>query len=200
MSSDHRPFSQACENNKEPILAVLEIAFASSSHVLEIGSGTGQHAVFFAQRLAHLIWQPSDVEENLHGIEQWVSSVNLPNLKQAKAFDVRDSALLKGDFDTVFSANSLHIMAWESVEKTFAHLSTLAVGAVLCIYGPFNYNGQFTSASNARFNDWLLQRDPQSSIRDFEAVNALACSAGFSLEADYEMPANNRLLQWRKVS
>lgn len=200
MAIDARPFSQACENNKEPILAVLQTAFAQASHVLEIGSGTGQHAAYFAYRLAHLIWQPSDVQENLPGISSWVSSAKLANLKQAVQFDVREADLPTGKFDAVFSANTFHIMAWQGVEKTFAHLSSLGSGSELCVYGPFNYDGQFTSASNARFNDWLFQRNPQSAIRDFEAVNDLAINAGFALEQDYQMPANNRLLHWRKAS
>ncbi|MFK7731289.1 MAG: DUF938 domain-containing protein [Pseudomonadales bacterium] len=199
MSVNTRPFSQACENNKEPILKVLEKAFAHANHVLEIGSGTGQHAAFFSSRLPHLMWQPSDVLENLSGIQQWVNSAGCPNLKQAQIFDVRDADLPSGKFDAVFSANTLHIMAWENVEKTFAHLSALGAGTELCVYGPFNYQGQFTSASNARFNDWLNQRDPSSAIRDFEAVNSLANRSGFVLESDYEMPANNRLLHWVKV-
>lgn len=200
MATKTKPYSQACENNKEPILAVLEKAFAQASHVLEIGSGTGQHAVFFAGRLQHLVWQPSDTQENLSGIQQWLSSVDLPNLKQVQQFDVRESSLPPGNFNAVFSANTFHIMAWASVEKTFEHLSKLAIGTTLCVYGPFNYKGQFTSASNAQFNDWLIHRNPQSAIRDFEAVNALACEAGFRLQEDYEMPANNRLLHWEKVS
>ncbi len=199
MATDTRPFSQACENNKEPILAVLEQAFADARHVLEIGSGTGQHAAFFAGKLQHLVWQPSDIQENLPGIAQWVNSVDLANLREAQRFDVREASLPVGDFDAVFSANTLHIMSWTCVEQTFAHFSKLAVGTLLCIYGPFNYQGQFTSASNARFNDWLLQGNPQSAIRDFEAVNALAAEAGYRLQQDYEMPANNRLLHWKKA-
>ncbi|MEM8496882.1 MAG: DUF938 domain-containing protein [Pseudomonadota bacterium] len=200
MATDRKPFSQACENNRAPILAVLEKVFAHARHVLEVGSGTGQHAAFFAGQLQHLVWQPSDTQENLPGIAQWVNSVDLANLREAQHFDVRDSSLPTGDFDAVFSANTLHIMSWECVEKTFTHMSMLAYGTLLCIYGPFNYNGQFTSASNARFNDWLLQRNPQSAIRDFEAVNALAADAGYRLQRDYEMPANNRLVYWKKVS
>lgn len=199
MVTDNKPFSQACENNKEPILTVLESAFEDASHVLEIGSGTGQHAVFFAEQLQHLIWQPSDVQENLSGIQQWLNSADLPNLKQVQQFDVREQDLPAGSFDAVFSANTLHIMSWACVENTFAHLSKLSDETRLCIYGPFNYRGQFTSVSNARFNDWLMQRDPQSAIRDFEAVNALADEAGFLLQHDYDMPANNRLLYWKKV-
>lgn len=191
-----KPFSQACDNNKEPILSILSDAFATSRNVLEIGSGTGQHAVYFAARLAHLSWQPSDLRENLYGIEQWRIDAALPNVRESVAFDVRDGCLPSGDYDAVFSANTLHIMAWPQVEQTFALLAKLSSCHDLCIYGPFNYNGAFTSDSNARFNNWLQQRDPNSAIRDFEAVDALAQNAGFLLHKDHPMPANNRLLHW----
>lgn len=200
MAVNTKLFSQACENNKEPILAVLKTAFAQVRHVLEIGSGTGQHAIFFAEQLPGVVWQPSDTEENLDGIGLWVGSVDHANLRKPLQFDVRNPVRPEGNFDAVFSANTLHIMSWENVQRTFQHLSTFVVGTVLCVYGPFNYQGQFTSDSNARFNEWLLQCNPQSAIRDFEAVNELAHSAGFQLQYDHDMPANNRLLQWLKTS
>ncbi len=199
MATDYKPFSQACENNKAPILAVLQTAFAHATQVLEIGSGTGQHAVYFAEHLPGVVWQPSDMQDNLDGIRQWVNNVNCPRLLQPLLFDVRDQRIPEGNFDAVFSANTLHIMAWENVRRTFQHLATLAAGTVLCIYGPFNYQGQFTSVSNARFNDWLVQQNSESGIRDFEAVNELANGAGFQLQQDHEMPANNRLLHWIKT-
>lgn len=193
-----KPFSQACDNNKQPILTVLQSCFADRKRVLEIGSGTGQHAAFFAANLPHLLWQPSDVTENLPGIEQWRESATLDNLPPAMPFDVRDSHLPVTDCDAVFSANTLHIMAWPEVEKFFKHLAALASGSALCVYGPFNYDGRFTSDSNARFNQWLEQRNMGSAIRDFEAINELASHAGYTLQCDFEMPANNRLLFWTK--
>ncbi|MFK8018884.1 MAG: DUF938 domain-containing protein [Pseudomonadales bacterium] len=195
---DAKPFSQASENNKHAILGVLQELFLDRQKVLEIGSGTGQHACFFAQHLPQLQWQPSDMIDNLPGIRQWRCDADLPNLLEEKPFDVRRDDLPAADSDAVFSANTLHIMAWPEVQTTFRHLAALNSDTKLCIYGPFNYGGEFTSESNARFNDWLLQRNSGSAIRDFEAVNELANDAGFTLGFDYAMPANNRLLSWQK--
>lgn len=195
-----KPFSQACENNKRPILDVLSDAFADRRRVLEIGSGTGQHAAFFAEHLPHVQWQPSDVPEHLAGIEQWRSDAGLENFLAAVEFDVNSQSWPGVDVDSVFSANTLHIMSWREVETTFKLLAdNLGVDCKLCIYGPFNYNGQYTSDSNARFDEWLHARDPQSGIRDFEKVDALAAEGGFSLVEDFALPANNRLLYWRKL-
>ena len=196
-----KPFSQACENNKQPILEVVRDAFADRQRVLEIGSGTGQHAAFFAEQLPHLQWQPSDVREHLPGIEQWRSATSLANLLPAIEFDVNNQTwpCTNIDIDAVFSANTLHIMSWPEVETTFRLMTTHLEGSSkLCIYGPFNYNGQYTSDSNAQFDDWLHARDPHSGIRDFEKVDALAQAAGFTLVDDFALPANNRLLYWAK--
>ncbi len=196
-----KPFSQACENNKRPILGILTEAFADRGRVLEIGSGTGQHAAFFAAHLRHLQWQPSDVKQHLAGIEQWCADAGLDNLLPAVEFDVNTQTWPCANVDAVFSANTLHIMSWAEVETTFRLLAAnLGAGSKLCIYGPFNYDRQYTSASNARFDEWLRGRDPASSIRDFESVDALAVAAGFSLLNDHALPANNRLLCWHKSS
>ncbi|MGI9284495.1 MAG: DUF938 domain-containing protein [Pseudomonadales bacterium] len=196
-----KPFSQACENNKQPILDVLSDAFADRQRVLEIGSGTGQHAAFFAEHLPHVQWQPSDVPEHLAGIEQWRSAAGLTNLPSAIEFDVNNQTwpCVNIGIDAVFSANTLHIMSWREVETTFQLLAdNISMDCKLCIYGPFNYEGQYTSDSNARFDDWLHARDPQSGIRDFEKVDGLAEAAGFRLLDDFALPSNNRLLYWRK--
>lgn len=198
-----KPFSQACENNKRPILEVLSNAFADRRRVLEIGSGTGQHAAFFAEHLPHLQWQPSDVKEHLVGIELWRGDAGLGNLRAAVEFDVNTQAwpcaAIAPVFDAVFSANTLHIMSWPEVETTFKLLGeNLGAGGKLCIYGPFNYGGQYTSESNARFDQWLHARDPQSGIREFEKVDSLAIAGGFGLVDDFALPANNRLLYWAK--
>lgn len=194
-----KPFSQACENNKDPILAVLKTAFAEVSQVLELASGTGQHACYFSEHLPYICWQPSDLKENLSGIRSWTDFAKQENILPPVELDVCWSAWPLAIPDGIFTANSLHIMSWQSVESLFAHLAeNAAEGNCLCIYGPFNYGGEYTSASNAQFDQWLKQRDPRSGIRDFETVNALAESAGYDLQEDHSMPANNRLLVWTK--
>ncbi len=194
-----KPFSHACENNKEPILAVLKTAFADVSEVLELASGTGQHASYFSHHLPHLRWQPSDLKENLAGIRAWVNDSSHENILSPIELDVCWETWPVEIPEAIFTANCLHIMSWQSVENLFAYLGTnLVKKNCLCIYGPFNYGGEYTSASNAQFDQWLKQRDPLSGIRDFEAVNALAEFAGYYLQDDFTMPANNRLLVWNK--
>ncbi len=196
-----KPFSQACENNKRPIADVLREVFADRQRVLEVGSGTGQHAAFFAEQLPHLQWQASDVEAHLVGIEQWCRAANLANLPPLLEFDVNCQRWPCDDVDAVFSANTLHIMTWSEVETLFQLLQgNLGTDSKLCIYGPFNYDGEYTSASNAQFDQSLRARDPLSGIRDFEKVDALAQAAGFTLRNDFALPANNRLLYWQKIN
>jgi len=193
------PFSDACERNKDPILAILRKAFADHSRVIEIGAGTGQHAVHFARGLPHLKWRPTDRREYLGGLAARVAGEGSPNLAAPLELDVLVDPwpALRGD--AVFSANTLHIMSWPAVEALFAGLPRLLEGrAVLAVYGPFKYGGQCTTASNADFDRMLRERDPDSGIRDFEAVNALAAGIGFELEVDHAMPANNQLLVWRR--
>lgn len=200
MSSVTRPFSQACENNKTPIFDFLQQIFAGVSSVLEIGSGTGQHAVFFAPRLPHLIWQPSDVAENLPGIRAWIQQGNASNLRLPIELDVDWPDWPVKPVEGIFSANTLHIMSWDSVGRMFEGIGrTLRPGGVLCLYGPFNYGGAYTSTSNAQFDQWLKRQDPNSAIRHFEQVDALAAAQGLRLETDQAMPANNRLLVWKRA-
>jgi Protein of unknown function (DUF938) len=207
-----KPFSPACERNRDPILSVLRENFADRKRVLEIGSGTGQHAVTFAKALPHLVWQASDRSENLSGIQMWLDEAALPNTPAPLVFDVAeqdaptphksDSARKPAamDHDAIFSANTLHIMSWAEVVKLFDVLPSLTTAdAKLVIYGPFNYGGEFTSASNAAFDRSLKQRDRQMGIRDFDDVNLLAHSAGFVLLDDVAMPANNRCLVWQRT-
>lgn len=194
-----RPFSQACENNKAAILDVLQRCFADMDYVLEIGSGTGQHAVFFAEQLKHLQWQPVDQQEYIEGINRWLNWAALDNILPPKVLDITQPWPVQST-SAIFSANTLHIMSWQQVEGFFASVGTvLQPEGVCCIYGPFNYNGEFSSASNANFDRWLKQRDPLSGIRDFDAVNSLAAQAGLELQDDSAMPANNRCLVWKKA-
>jgi acetylornithine deacetylase/succinyl-diaminopimelate desuccinylase-like protein len=193
------PCSEACERNRGPILEVLRDHFAERQRVLEIGSGTGQHAAHFAAALPRLIWQTSDLESNLPGIRSWLEGLDLPNLPPPIALDVT-GAWPETRFDAIFTANTLHIMGWPEVRTLFAALpKVLTADAMLVVYGPFNYDGRFTSPSNAAFDEWLKQRSPHSGIRDFAAVDELARSSGFALIEDRPMPANNRTLVWRRA-
>ncbi len=194
----YKPFSQACENNKEPILQVLKNYLDDKTSVLEIGSGTGQHAVHFAKIFPQLIWQSSDRAEYISGIQAWLKSAELNNTPTPIVLDVNDNWAIE-TVPAIFSANTVHIMSWQEVEKLFIHINNiLAKNGLLFLYGPFNYDGAYTSESNANFDIWLKHRDPLSGIRDFEAVNDLAIKARLSLLADHKMPANNRLLVWKK--
>lgn len=195
-----KPFSQACENNKLPIANVLKTAFSQSQLALEIGSGTGQHAVFFAEQLPHLKWQPTDQRIYLEGIHQWLADYSGENILSPLELDVTQDKWPIKRVDAVFSANTLHIMSWSMVEAFFHGVrKVLRSGGVCCIYGPFNYEGEYTSPSNAQFDQWLKRRDPDSGIRNFEDVDCLAREAGMFLVEDYTMPANNRLLQWQML-
>lgn len=193
----HKPFSPSSEQNQAPIFAVLSKLFADRHSVLEIGAGTGQHAVYFGLRLPHVSWQPTDLEENRSGIRAWTEEAALPNVKAPLALDVRTGPWPAETFDAAFSANAVHIMGWPAVEKMFSGLGrALAPNAKLALYGPFNYGGKFTSESNERFDRWLKLENPESGVRDFEALDSLARREGFRLLQDFEMPVNNRILAW----
>lgn len=193
------PFSQACENNKQPIADVLEKYLSNASGtVLEIGSCTAQHIVFFASCFPTLQWQPSDQQDYLAGIEARLAREGAENINPAFPLDVRKQWPDK-QYDFCFTANTCHIMAKESVADLFSGVSEcLQKSGLFFIYGPFKFNGEYTSASNADFDLWLKDRDPQSGIRDFEYLLELAKSFGFSFEDNHKMPANNQLLVFRR--
>ena len=191
-------YSEPSERNRAPILAMLKRVFADRRHVLEIGSGTGQHAAYFAPELPHLAWQPSDVAENLPSIRLWREEAQTPRLLEPLELDV-DRPFPAVPADAVFSANTCHIMSWPQVEKLFAGVSAvLPSGGVFALYGPFHYGGKPSSPSNAQFDTWLRGRDPASGVRNFEDVRELAARHGLALEEDNAMPANNRLLVFRR--
>lgn len=191
-----KPFSAACERNRDPILAVLRAWFADRRRVLEIGSGTGQHAVHFAATLPQLVWQTSERAENLPGLRLWLDEAALPNTPAPLELDAA-GAWPSEPFDAVFSANTLHIMAWSEVQAFFAALSAATTrDAKLAIYGPFNVGGHFTSDSNAAFDGTLKARAPHMGLRDTADVDALAHAGGFDLVDDLAMPAHNRLRLW----
>lgn len=194
-----KPFSQACENNKQPILDALKQVFTRPATVWEIGSGTGQHACYFAKQLPHLIWQPTDRLEHIAGIRLWQQEAKLANLQAPLQLDVADSVWPCTSIEALFTANTLHIMSWDDVRLLFARLADyLAAQAAVCIYGPFNYHRCHTSESNARFDQWLHQQNPCSGIKHFEEVVDLAAAIGLELQADHDMPANNRLLVFKR--
>jgi len=190
-----KPFSQACENNKDPILQIISPVFSQPATVWEIGSGTGQHACYFARHLPQVEWQPTDRQENIPGIRLWQTDAQLSNLKPPLALDVTDAVWPCRSIDALFTANTLHIMSRNEVEVFFDRLADyLAAHAMVCIYGPFNYNGTYTSDSNAHFDLWLKSRNASSGIKDFENIVSLATAIGLQLVSDVAMPANNRLL------
>jgi len=194
-----KPFAESCEQNKQPILAVLKQYLQNAESVLEIGSGTGQHAVFFAEQFSHLSWMASDQAKYHEGINLWLEEYLQGNIQGPLLLDVNQKDWPVEATDAVFSANTVHIMGWSSVENMFAGIGrVLNKGGYFCLYGPFNYNGQFSSESNAQFDAWLKQRDPLSGVRDFEALQELANKAGLVFIHDHEMPANNRILVWQK--
>ena len=205
-----KPYAESCDRNRAPILEVLLSQLGHARDVLEIGSGTGQHAVYFAEAMPWLRWQASDHCDHLRGIQQWLDDAALPNTPPAIELQAVTEPVpgvaphpalpAQGGFDAVFTANTLHIMGWPEVEAFFAGLANvLAEQATLVVYGPFNYGGEFTSDSNRAFEQWLKERDPASGIRDFEAVDALARGIDLVLVEDHAMPANNRCLVWRRM-
>lgn len=194
-----KPFAESSEQNREPIFKVIEPLFGDCQSVFEVGSGTGQHAVYFAADLPHLVWHTSDVSEYHAGIRQWIDESGLDNVRFPVELDTATSQWPVMLVDAVFSANTVHIMHWHEVEAFFAGVGRLLnKGGKFTLYGPFNYGGEYTSQSNARFDQWLKDRDEGSGIRDFEALDELAQMAGMKLVEDFEMPANNRILYWRK--
>jgi cyclopropane fatty-acyl-phospholipid synthase-like methyltransferase len=194
-----KPYVESCNRNRAPILEVLRVELAGKSRLLEIGSGTGQHAVYLAPEFPGLVWQTSDVVEAHADIRAWLAEAGLANVLPPLTLDICKGDWPSERYDAVFSSNTAHWMSWPEVECLFSGVGeVLQVGGVFCLYGPFNYHGEYTSASNASFDQWLKARDPSSGIRDFEAVDELAREAGMTLRKDHEMPANNRTLVWSK--
>lgn len=195
-----RPFSDACERNKGPILEQLRVLYADVGTVLEIGSGTAQHATHFAAALPQLVWQCSDLAMNLPGICLALDAAQLPNLPPPLALDV-GQPWPPGRYEAVYTANTLHIMGWDQVQQLFAALPrSLRPSALFTAYGPFNLGGRYSSESNRQFDAALRAADARRGIRDLEAVDALARAAGLELASDQAMPANNRLVTWRRVA
>lgn len=194
-----KPFAESSEQNKEPILEILKSEFADCHRILEVGSGTGQHAVFFSEQLPHLQWICSDLEENHAGIQMWLDEAQHNNLEGPLLLDARED-WPQLQVDAVFSANAIHIMSWQAVQGMIKNIGeVLTSRGKLCLYGPFMVDGQHTADSNAQFDVWLKNRDPLSGIRDVTDLTTLLNLQNMELVNDYEMPVNNRILVWQKV-
>lgn len=194
-----KAFSQACENNKAPILDHLRTYFRPGQTILEIGTYTAQHIDYFSQKLPEVTWQPSDIPASMAIVQAGLADLPRENILPPVVLDVCQDSWPPGSKDGVFSANTLHIMAEEYAPYFFAGVGRiLKPRGFLCVYGPFKYDGEFTSESNASFDEWLKGRDPVSGVRDFEKMDALARQADLELVADHAMPANNQLLVWQK--
>ncbi|MGF2733756.1 DUF938 domain-containing protein [Marinobacter sp. DUT-1] len=195
------PYSQACENNKAPILEKLQGIFTEPGKVLEIGTLTGQHAVHFAQAMAHLHWQPSDHPEAADLCRPRLEQAALPNILAVVELDVSDANWPVESFKWAFSANTAHIMSWSEVEKMFRGIGErLSEDGAFCLYGPFNNQGEYSSDSNRRFDHHLRTQASHMGIRDLIDLSALAESAGMTLAENHPMPANNRLLVFRPIN
>lgn len=194
----NKPFAAAAEQNREDILPIIKKTFKHANCVLEIGSGTGQHAAYFAKHLPHLTWQASDVSSMLDGIQLWIDEANLPNLPKPISLDV-NKEWPKKKYDAAYAANIAHIMHWQDLETLFKGLSdTLSRGGIFCLYGPFNIDSDYTSESNQRFDHWLKQKDPESGLRDRGELNNIALKNGLHPDSCWDMPANNKILSWKK--
>jgi cyclopropane fatty-acyl-phospholipid synthase-like methyltransferase len=194
-----KPNSPATARNARPILEVIRYEFRDVETVLEIGSGTGQHAVTFADALIHLCWQTSDLEQNHTGISAWLDEAALPNTRAPLALDVLSDNRSHDTYDAVFSANTSHIMSFSAVESMFALVGrVLQQGGVFCLYGPFQRNGGHNSQSNAQFDRSLQERDAGMGIRDLEDLDELGAANRLARVRLYAMPANNYLAVWTK--
>ena len=195
-----KPYSPSCDRNKEPILEILRL-YLTNGRLLEMGSGTGQHAVYFAQHFPEIEWVTADIDENHNGIKAWLDEAGLNNTKGPVPFEIGKDSFPDGEYNYVFTANSLHIMSWDHVKAFIALMGEKRIGDMtVLLYGPFNYKGQFTSESNRNFEKWLKDRNPLSGIRNFEDIQEEMQKAGFGLRNDHEMPANNRLLVFDSIS
>ena len=197
----NKPYSESSDQNKDVICEVISPILSDVSSVLEIGSGTGQHAIFFAEKMPHLIWYTSDRQDYISGINCWLEDTKVSNVVAPVELDVNNSIWPLQKMDAVFTANTVHIMSQDEVEHLIKGSSVvIKPGGHLLIYGPFNYNGNYTSESNEKFDQWLKSRDVLSCIKAFEAVRELALENGLLLKKDYAMPANNRILHFIRMN
>jgi SAM-dependent methyltransferase len=194
-----KPFAQSCETSQRPILEALGKELADARHVLEIGCGTGQHAVYFAASLPHLVWSASDLPRTHAGIRAWFEEADLPNLRGPIALDVEETDWPIREADAIFTANTLHAMPWRSVGCLIRGAArTLVPGGMLVVYGPFRFGGDYASDSAIELDSLLRMRNPSSGLRDFEAVDRLAAHQGLRFRRNHPMPEYHRLLVWQR--
>ena len=199
VSSPERPYAIACDRNRDAILAILRECLPAKGRVLEIGSGTGQHAAYFSNAFPHLEWLPSDLPQNLEGISLWCQDAG-PNCLAPAGLDLLSDALQLPPADAIVCINTLHIVAWPGTHQLFtAAGKTLSPGQAIYLYGPYRYADRPLEPSNEQFDQWLKERDPASGIRNFEDLSWVAQEQGFALETDAPMPANNRSLIFRRA-
>ncbi|MFC3195516.1 DUF938 domain-containing protein [Marinicella sediminis] len=199
--SIEKPFAPACERNQQVIAEVLAMVVEDRAlTVMEMGSGTGQHAVYFAEKMPHLTWCPTDLANNHKGIRQWLADAALPNIAQPVRYEVGKDDWPELDADLVFTANTLHIMSVDLVQHWIRDLGQhLKTGALVMIYGPFKYQGRYTAESNATFDQWLKAEDHRRGIRDFEQLDEWMIQQGLKLVVDISMPANNQILLYERT-
>ena len=194
-----KPYASASSRNAKAIAGVLLHEFRNCKDVLEIGSGTGQHAVTFAREFDHLIWQTSDLKPSHAGIREWIRDSKLSNVHEPRVLDVLTDTVEAGTFDAVYSSNTAHIMSYSAVCRMFDLVGeALTECGVFCLYGPFSRSGEFSTLSNVEFDKSLRARNAAMGIRDLEDLDALACSNGMKLARLYAMPANNLTAVWHK--
>ncbi len=194
-----KPYAQSSEENKQVILEAIRPLLQDCRRILEIGSGTGQHAIFIGEHMPFLTWQTSELPENHPGILLWLEEAGLENVLPPIELNVSGNDWPETTYDAVFTANTFHIMSHQNVSDLFANLTGLLnSNGLLVVYGPFNFNGDYTSDSNRQFDQFLKNRDPESGIKDFEWLNELAAEAGLMFKQDIAMPQNNRILCWQK--
>lgn len=194
-----KPFAPACERNQDPILNILQSLLVNKKAVFEVGSGTGQHAVYFAKNMPHIVWQTSDLVEKHNGINLWIDASKLKNVKAPISFDVNKDELESNHYDAVFTANTFHIMSWEECCKCISKLSeALKTNGSFILYGPFNFNGQFTAGSNENFDQHLKSQDPKMGIRDFSDIERICNKYNMLFVEKFEMPSNNFILVFTK--
>jgi cyclopropane fatty-acyl-phospholipid synthase-like methyltransferase len=199
MLKHDKPYAPSCDRNKDSILKILQKELVEEQTVLEIGSGTGQHAIYFAEHLPHVQWLTSDLADKHQGISAWIKETEQTNILGPIEIDAQTKWSIEGQIGSVFTANTLHIMCEESALSTIKKAAQLlSKNGKLLIYGPFKYNNIFTSESNQKFDLWLKEQNSVSGIRDFEKINQAAIQSELSLISDNSMPANNQLLVWKK--
>lgn len=193
----NKPFSPSADRNKEFILSTLRQELAADQLVLEIGSGTGQHACYFAAALPNVIWQPTELKQNIPGIDSWMDEQNLENILEPKALDVDVHPWPVTHANVCFTCNTFHIVGMPSVRSIFEGCNTvLRDGGKLCVYGPFAIDGQHTSAGNQQFDQQLRTSNPNSGVRDLSELDAIAQQLGFNAYRSITMPANNLFVVW----